>query len=754
MRYFKLGLFFLGVLLVFSCKDSDKKVKLKEYENAVSFLYSNYNNKSVFNLKTKVNWFADNSGIWFIDFGKNKTIYKTISFEDFKVKTLFDYEKLKKVITKLDESSVENKDFVFSNIEKTKEGLLLTYSNKQYKVNLTTYEVKTVIKKEQKKLNNFESKSPNGEWIAYVEDYNLFIKSTKTKKVYQLSFDGKKGFEYASWYGWFDLIKGENGLRPNNFTVNWSQDSKWISTNLVDLRNAGKMYLIDWSKTDTYKPELLSYYRGSPGDTNMVKLKPVFFNIETKKQVQSNLPTNTHINSVSLQWTNKSGIAIAEIPYRGFQKKEILQVNLNNNTSKILVHETAETNIDNFEYRYLEKAEKIIFLSERSGWRQLYMYDMKKNTTKLLTSDSYFINTIQFLDEENETVYFLASGKDTESNPYHQQLYKVNFKGEEQLLTPEKKHHEISFSNDGKYFVDNISTIKSPTKTVLRETVSGKILAQLTNADITNLLDKGYSTPEVFSMLGKDGESTIYGALWKPTNFNPSKKYPIIDATYTGPHTQVFPKSFDKILTLQALAELGFIVVRIDGLGSSGRSKKFHNFSYKNLGNNLEDHVLAIKHLANKFSWINLDKVGIYGHSAGGYDAARAMLAFPDFYKVGVASSGNHDFRMEKAWWPEMYQGWPVDSTYHNFSNITNASNLKGKLLLVHGGLDDNVNPSGTFKLTEALINADKEFDLLILPSQRHAYQDKAREYFIKKRWNYFVKHLQGREPIWNFNLE
>jgi dipeptidyl aminopeptidase/acylaminoacyl peptidase len=171
------------------------------------------------------------------------------------------------------------------------------------------------------------------------------------------------------------------------------------------------------------------------------------------------------------------------------------------------------------------------------------------------------------------------------------------------------------------------------------------------------------------------------------------------------------------------------------------------------MGNNLEDHVLAIKYLANKYSFIDIDKVGIYGHSAGGYDTGRALLAFPDFYKVGVASSGDHDFRMEKAWWPEMYQGWPVDSTYHKVSNITNAKNLKGKLLLVHGGLDDNVNPSATFKLAEALIKADKEFDLLILPSQTHGYTGIHRDYFIKKRWNYFVKHLSEQEPIWDFNL-
>jgi dipeptidyl aminopeptidase/acylaminoacyl peptidase len=339
-------------------------------------------------------------------------------------------------------------------------------------------------------------------------------------------------------------------------------------------------------------------------------------------------------------------------------------------------------------------------------------------------------------------------------NPYHQQLYKITFDGKLTLLTPEKVHHVISFSEVGNYFVDNYSTINIPTKTVLRKAASGKILIELTQADVSEIISKGWQAPEVFELTAKDGKNTIYGALWKPSNFDSNKSYPIIDATYTGPHTQVFPKSFVYGLINQSLAELGFIVIMVDGLGTSGRSKEFHDHSYKNMENNLEDHVLAIRYLAKKYTWIDIDKVGIYGHSAGGYDTGRAMLGFSDFYKVGVASSADHDFRMEKAWWPEMYQGWPVDETYEKTSNVTNAKNLKGKLLLVHGGIDDNVNPSATFKLAEALVNADKDFDMLILPSQRHGYQGKARNYFTKKRWNYFIEYLLGATPIWDFKWE
>ena len=731
-----------------------QQVSEKNYESAVSFMYNNYNNKTAFNLFTNVYWFEDGSGIWFVDHSKEGKTYKTVNLKKKKVELMFDHDKIAKALAIfLEKEDVKANQLSLTNIEKTKEGLLFSVDQKNLAVNLSTYEIKT-HEKEEETPNPLESKSPDGKWIAYTEDYNLFIKSTETDEVHQLSFQGKKGYEYASWYGWYDKMEGENGERPKRFYANWSDDSKWIATSIVDTRHAEKMYLLDWSKDDLYKPKLLSYYRGSPADTTMVHITPVFFNTETKKEIKNNLPRATHINSVNASWTKTSGKLWANYAERGYLKEYVKYVDLISGTEKTLIEETSDTGIDNFEYRALEDKGKLIFLSERSGWRQLYIVDIETGVTQPLAQGNYYINSIQYIDEKNETIYVLASGKEVDNNPYHQQLYKVNFKGKLTLLTPEKGHHVINFSKDGNHFVDNYSTIQTPTKTVLRSAKTGKVIAELTTADISDAISRGYEVPETFSLIAKDGKTTIYGAFWKPTHFDASKSYPIIDATYTGPHTQRFPKSFDGVFSNQSLAELGFIVVRVDGLGTSGRSKAFHDHSYKNMGNNLEDHVLAITHLANTYSWIDGDRVGIYGHSAGGFDTGRALLAFPDFYKVGVASSADHDFRMEKAWWPEMYQGWPVDETYEEVSNITNAKNLKGKLLLTHGGLDDNVNPSATFKLAEALIKADKDFDLVILPSQRHGYTGVHRLYFIKKRWNYFVEHLLGAKPIWDFKWE
>ncbi|WP_204344106.1 S9 family peptidase [Psychroserpens algicola] len=724
------------------------------YKSAVSFMYDNYNNKTAFNLYTQVNWFEDNSGLWFIDYDKQGKTYKTVAFKSNTVELLFDHQKLAEAITKVTNKTVSPNQLELSQIKKDSKMLLFSSEEIQYELNLKTYELKIKPPEKEEEENPLESTSPDGKWIAYTKDYNLFIKSTENEEEHQLSFKGQKDYEYATWYGWFDKMEGENGEREKHFYVNWSEDSKWISTSIVDFRTAEKMYLLDYSIDSLYKPKLLSYFRGSPGDTTMVKITPVFYNVDTKKEVKTKLPTGTHINSVSGHWSKASGVFYARYPERGYLKEYVKRVDLNSDTEEILIEETSNSGIDSFEYRVLEDQQKIVFLSERTGWRQLHIVDLKTNETRLLTSNGYYINNIEYIDEDHGIIYFLASGKERANNCYHQQLYRVDFNGQETLLTPENAHHILQFSEDGNYFVDNYSTINMPTTTVLREAKSGMIVAHLTQADVSIVKSKGWTPPEVFELTAKDGKTTIYGALWKPTNFDASKAYPIIDATYTGPHTQRFPKSFNRGFDNQSLAELGFIVVQIDGLGTSGRSKEFREHSYKNMGNNLEDHVLAITYLGKKFSWIDTNRVGVFGHSAGGYDTGRAMLAFPDFYKVGVASSADHDFRMEKAWWPEMYQGWPVDDSYEAVSNITNAKNLKGKLLLVHGGLDDNVNPSATFKLAEALVKADKEFDLLILPSQRHGYRDQHRKYFIKKRWNYFVEHLRDETPIWNFEWE
>jgi dipeptidyl aminopeptidase/acylaminoacyl peptidase len=751
MKNFILVFFVFFITKVFS----QATITIEDYNRAVSYLWQNLNDKRVFNLRVMPSWFSDSAGVWYTTQEKNYKFFNKIEFSAMTIEPLFNQEKLAQILTDSLNKEISAGDLPITNINYIdNQHLEFSLIGKRYLLDLTNY---TLTEKEESPRNLLESKSPDGKWIAYVNDYNLFIKSTENGEVKQLSTAGKKNYEYASYYGWGDIITGEGGERPERFSVNWSPDSKYLQTYICDLRSADKMYLLDWSVDTLYRPRLLSYYRGSPGDTAMVYMIPVLYEVSSGKEIKTNLPRNTHINQVNFRWSEKPGIVYASYSERGFKRIHLLQMDLNNSNLTEIYAEESETNIDNFSYFLAEKTGKIIITSERSGWKQLYVLDLKTKELMSITNGDYYIDDVEFINEEEGWLLFLASGKQAGINPYFQQLYKISLNGKGlKNMTADDLHHEISISRDGNYFFDNISSVNKATRTVLRDTKSGKLLKEISSADIEEIVKENWQFPEIFSVTARDGKTTIYGAMWKPVNFDPAKKYPVIDQTYTGPHTNMFPRSFARGLTIsnQALAELGFIVVTVDGLGSAGRSKEFHNYSYKNMGKNLTDHVIAIKELGRNYSWIDTDKVGIFGHSAGGFDAGHAVLEFPDFYKVAVASSADHDFRMEKAWWPEMYMGWPVDSTYHEVSNITMAANLKGKLLITHGGIDENVNPSATFKLAEALVKANKEFDMLIFPSQRHGYSGDYGRYFTRKKWNYFVEHLLGARPIWDFEME
>jgi dipeptidyl aminopeptidase/acylaminoacyl peptidase len=357
---------------------------------------------------------------------------------------------------------------------------------------------------------------------------------------------------------------------------------------------------------------------------------------------------------------------------------------------------------------------------------------------------------IEHVDEEKEVVYFTAAGKEAGEDPYLEHLYRVDLDGSSsQDLTPEHAFHDVSIAPDKSCFIDNFSRADLPTKSVLRNLVDGAEVMELEEVDAQDILDRGWTYPEPFCVKAADGETDIYGLIWRPTDFDPGKKYPVIDQCYTGPHGITTPKTFRRAVmsSANALAELGFIVITVDGRGTALRSKASHDFSYRNLGRGCEDHIPAIHELAEKYPYMDIDRVGIYGHSAGGYDTVRALLQWSGFYKVGVSSAGNHDHRMAKAWWPEQYMGYPVEEFYEEQSNITNSHKLEGKLLLVHGAMDDNVNPASTIRLVDALIKNNKDFDLIIVPPNRHGYRGVYSDYVTRKRWDFFVKHLHGVDP-------
>jgi dipeptidyl aminopeptidase/acylaminoacyl peptidase len=408
-------------------------------------------------------------------------------------------------------------------------------------------------------------------------------------------------------------------------------------------------------------------------------------------------------------------------------------------------------------WRYLPEFGEFIWYSERDGWGHLYLYDLRTGQLKKqITKGEWPVWRIEYLDKANRTIYFTAGGREPGVDPYFGHFYSVKFDGSNlKLLTPEAANHDISISPDGKYFVDNYSTPNTPTVSVLRA-MDGRKIADLEKADISRLLKTGWKPPTPIVVKARDGKTDLYGLMYTPSKIVPGKKYPVVDYIYPGPQGgSVGSRSFASARNdNQALAELGFIVVQIDGMCNPLRSKAFHDSCYGNMADNtLEDQIAGIKQLAAKYKNIDLNRVGIWGHSGGGFATAAAMFRYPDFFKVGIAESGNHDNRNYEDDWGERYIGLLVGDNYEKQANQVYAKNLKGKLLLAHGTMDDNVPPNNTYLVVDALIKANKDFDLLMIPNARHGFGP-ATYYMMRRRWDYFVRHLLGAEPPKEYELK
>ena len=724
------------------------------YHKAEYFL-SNSIQREVYHLEVIPNWLDSKTSFWYQTFTKDGKRFYHTDIEKRITLEAFNHHKLAELLSEKSGQSVDSRSLPFNRIQLKNDGsVTFEWQNK-----IWTYQNSRLESTRSPEPKNRDTSiSPDGNWKAFSRNFNLFVENLETGEEIQLSFDGKKDFEYASFWGWSDMVIGENGERPFHFTVNWSPDSKKIQTQIVDLRLAQKMLLLDNSQDDKFRPQLMGYYRASPGDTSVVMYTPVLFDIESNTETKYPKLSLPHFIGMYFNWDEDSENLYGTYLHRGFKAFDILEINAESKGIRTIYSESSPTHINNTNILRKLKNGQFILGTEKSGWNQLYLLDWKSGALiNRITLGDYVVKNLLNIDEENKIIYFEAAGKEKNVNPYYSFVYKVNFDGSElELLTPENAFHEISYGSGKDYFIDNYSTVNEPTVSVVRELATGKIVQEISKADISNLLKKGYRSPTQFTATAKDGKTTIYGIYYLPTDFNSKKKYPIIDYTYTGPHTDITPKTFKAGLVglSQPMSELGFVVVTVDGLGTNGRGKTFNDVSYNNLGDGTTDHVLAIKELAAKNKFMDSDKVGIFGHSAGGYDAARAILLHPDFYKVAVASAGDHDHRMEKAWWPEMYMGYPVGDFYQEQSNVTNASNLKGHLLLAHGGIDENVNPSATFKFAEALINAGKDFDLFIWPSRNHSFGRTNGDYFTKKRWDYFIEHLLGEKPIRHYLIK
>lgn len=607
--------------------------------------------------------------------------------------------------------------------------------------------------------------SPDGKLAAFIRDYNLWVRDLATGADKQLTTDGIKDFGYATDNaGW---------IRSDSPVLVWSPDSKKIATFQQDQRKTGEMYLVN---TVAGHPTLSAWKYPLPGDEHVTMIERVVIEVDGPKVIRLKMGPDQHRSSlcddvkcggewVDVQWHPDGSQVSFVSTSRNHQQANLRVADATSGVIREVLEEKGETFLESgngkVNWKYLPGSNEAIWFSQRENWGHLYMHDLQTGKQKYpITSGDGNVTQLTRVDEANRMLYFQGVGRERGRDPYFRHFYRVSMDGKDpQLLTPEDADHAVSMSPSGKYFVDNYSKPDVPSTSVLRD-AAGKVVLPLEKADISRLLATGWKPPMPITVKDRGGVGDLYGLLYRPTNFDPTKKYPIINNIYPGPQTgSVGSRSFSAARgDTQAIAELGFIVVQIDGMGTPWRSKRFHAAYYGNMGDNtLPDQVAGMKELASRYPWIDIDRAGIYGHSGGGYATAAAMFRYPDFFKVGVSQAGNHDNRVYEDDWAEKWQGLleknPDGSTnYDNQANQLVAHNLKGKLLLAHGSMDANVPFYSTLLVADALIKANKDFDLIIFPNRGHGFGNEP--YMVRRRWDYFVKHLMGVEPPAGFQLK
>jgi len=587
----------------------------------------------------------------------------------------------------------------------------------------------------QDPLGNSPVKSPDEKWVAFIKDHNLYVKKASGKEEFQLSFDGSPGDLYSSY-------------------ITWSPDSRKLVTNQVRPHEKRYFHLVESSPADQLQPKLHKREYLKPGDALPIS-RPRLFDLEGKSQITFDTgPFENQYSLGRIEWYKDSRGFTFEFNQRGHQVYQVVYVDAETGDVNILVDERSPTFIDysSKRTRYdVNDGREIIWASERDGWNHLYLFDGITGEIKnQITRGEWVFRNLIHVNEDERWILFEASGMHAGEDPYHRHVYRINFDGSGLTeLTPENANHRPEFSYDYTYFTDKYSRVDLPSVTVLRSGKDGEILMKLEGTDISELVAEGYRLPEVFSAKARDGETDIWGLIYRPLNFDENNTYPVIESIYAGPHGSHVPKDFMGIPGYGKLAELGFIIVQIDGLGTSNRSKAFHDVCWQNLKDaGFPDRILWIKSAAEKYPYMDTTRVGIFGTSAGGQNAAGAVLFHPGFYDVAVASCGCHDNRMDKIWWNEQWMGYPVGPHYADNSNVTHAANLKGKLMLLLGELDDNVDPSSTMQLVDALIKANKEFEFVMLPGLNHT---SGGSYGDRKRIDFFIRHLHGFDPPdWN----
>jgi len=574
--------------------------------------------------------------------------------------------------------------------------------------------------------------SPDGKWEAWIEGHNVVVnekgKSYSNKRA--LTHDGTIGNYYSS-------------------QIYWSPDSKRLFVCKRQPVERRYVYYVESSPHDQLQPVLHKQEYAKPGD-QLPFYTPVIVDLNGHRLEASTEAIKPQYWLSNFEWTEDGREVVFDFNERGHKHYRVMAMNAETGKLRTVVEEQSKTFVNySRQYRqFINHKKQLIWMSERDNWNHLYLYDVEKgNVIRQITRGDWCVRQVLHVDEEKGFIIFSASGVDKDVDPYLIKYYRIGLDGKKMTcLTPAKGNHVAHFDKQWRYLVDSYSMVDAAPVAELRSAADGSLIETLERADISKLTEAGWRAPEVFKAKGRDGKTDIWGIIQRPSNYDPQKRYPVIEYIYAGPGDAYTPKSFMPYnWNMTPLAELGFIVVQLDGMGTSWRGKQFEETCYKNLKDaGFPDRICWIKAACETYPSMDSTRVGIFGASAGGQESTTAVLLHGDFYKAAYSSCGCHDNRMDKIWWNEQWMGYPVDSSYVECSNVYHASKLQRPLMLVVGELDDNVDPASTMQVADALIKANKDFELVVLPGVHHTMGERYGEH---KRFDFFVKHLLGVDP-------
>ena len=702
------------------------------------------------NMPDRYGWIEKTNRFWYRKTISGGNTYTVVDAASLSKRPAFDHDRMAAALTQVLERDIHPKKLPFRTITfvDNEKALELTIGNWIWKCDLATYTCTKLRERRRWRgglghggppamAASAETKtSPDGKWAAFIRNYNLWIRSLDEKKEFALSQDGSEGNYYTY------------------VSIRWSPDSQKIAAYRLKAGYHRYIQYIESSPSDQLQPKYSTFEYAKPGDALDIE-QPVLFLIDGKKQIDiDNTLFPNPYNLTDTVWRKDSRSFTFKYNQRGHQVYRVIEVEAAAGKSWAIISEEPETFFCYSSNRYrfdVADGQEIIWLSERDGWNHLYLYDGAAGKVKnQITRGEWRVRDVQVIDEDKRQIWFSASGMNPGEDPYFIHYFRINFDGTGLMpLTQGNYNHEVYLSNDLNYYFNVKSRVDFPPVMELYRTSDPNTPMQVEKTDIQGLIKAGWKAPEVFVAKGRDGQTDIWGLIYRPQNFTPKKNYPVVEYIYAGPHSSHVPKSFRPYIRLQALAEMGFIVVQCDGMGTNNRSKAFHDVCWRNLGDaGFPDRILWHKAIAAKYPYYDITRVGIYGNSAGGQNTLGGLLFHPEFYKVGMASCGCHDNRMDKIWWNEQWMGWPLGPHYVASSNVDNAYRLQGKLLLILGEMDKNVDPASTMQVVDALIKANKTFDLLVIPGGGHGWGGR---YGERKFYDFFVQHLHGLDPPdWN----